>query len=102
MNRRSSMKRKLRAKSIAFFSLVILFTICMPVCAATIEVQDIEEGDFIWSTLDVDTTGLISVNAWTEGNNDDIYLYLYDETGELVASDLSTSVMSIVNCRKIY
>ena len=90
MNRRSSMERKLRIKSIVFFFLVILFTICIPVCAATIEVQDIEEGDFIWSTLDVDTTGLVSVHAWTEGNNNDIYLYLYNETGVLVAKDLTS------------
>ena len=91
MNKRSSMERKLRDKSIAFFYLVILLTIYMPVCAATIEAQDVEEGDFIWSTLDIDSTGLVSVNAWAEGNNNDIYLYLYNETGVLVASDLSTS-----------
>jgi len=86
MNKISRNKNKWITKSIALFSLGFLFSICVGIGSATIDVTDIEEGDGIWTTLDVESPGMVGVTAWTNGNgHDDITLYLYDPT-HLVAS----------------
>jgi len=86
MNEISKNKSKWIVKLIALFSLGLLFSICVGISSADIEIPDIEEGDGIWATIDVDSLGLVDVTAWTNGsNNDDIKLYLYNKT-QLVAS----------------
>ena len=86
MNEISRNKSKWIVKLIALFSLGLLFSIYVGISSADIEIPDIEEGDGIWATIDVDSPGLVDVTAWTNGsNNDDIKLYLYNKT-HLVAS----------------
>jgi hypothetical protein len=75
------------AKSIALFILGLFFSICIGISSATdIEIPDIEEGDIIYATIEVDSPGQVGVTARTNGsNNDNIKLYLYNQT-HLVAS----------------
>ena len=87
MEEKTSIKNKWIALLTALISVGLLFGIGIAVSSATIEVHDIEEGDGIWCTLEVDTAGLVSVHAWTNGSYDDIWLYLYNQTEKLVASD---------------
>jgi hypothetical protein len=88
MSEKKSIKNKWISILTALLSFGLLFSICIAVSSATIEVPDIEEGDGIWCTLDVETVGLVSAHTWTNGSgHDEIGLYLYNQTGDLVASD---------------
>ena len=88
MSEKTSIKNKWISILTALLSFGLLFSICIAVSSATVEVPDIEEGDGIWCILDVETVGLVSVHAWTNGSGyDNIGLYLYNQTGEQVASD---------------
>ena len=87
MNKISRNKNKWIVKLIALFSFGLLFSICVSISSADIEIPDIEEGDGIWATIDVDSPRSVDVTAWTNGNNNDnIKLYLYNQT-HLVAID---------------
>jgi len=79
-------KSKRIAKLISLFSLGLLFTISVGIGSTDIEIPEIEEGDGIWAIVNVDSQGQVGVAARTNGsNNDDIKLYLYNQT-RLVAS----------------
>ena len=79
-------KSKRIAKLISLFSLGLLFTISVGIGSTDIKIPEIEEGDGIWAIVNVDSQRQVGVAAWTNGsNNDDIKLYLYNQT-RLVAS----------------
>ena len=89
-------KSKWIAKLIALFSFGLLFNICVGISSADIEIPDIEEGDIICATIDVDSPGLVDVTAWTNGKNyDDIKLYLYNQTDLVVRADGYNDQVSI-------
>jgi hypothetical protein len=67
----------------------LLFSISIPnVRANTLEQLDFEEGDAVWYDLIVSAAGPVGVNAWTDSTseNDNVYLYLYDQTGKEVTN----------------
>jgi hypothetical protein len=49
---------------------------------------DIAEGNAVWYDLIVSAAGAVGANAWTDGTseNDNVYLYLYDQTGKEVTN----------------
>jgi hypothetical protein len=82
--------------SIIIVTMLLFFIICVGASSATIEMLNIEQGDFIWGTINVNTPGLVSVNAWTNGSGSDkIGLYLYNQTGNIVASKIDYHQTSI-------
>src|SRR3972149_8072436 len=70
------------------FSLVLLLGMVKNGIAATASTSDIAEGDAAWYELTVGSTGVVDVNAWTDGSteDDDIYISLYDPTVKEVSS----------------
>ncbi len=68
----------------------MLFSIYVSASSADIGTPNIEQGDGIWGTINVDTPGLVSVNAWSTSPTtccDDILLNLYNQTGKVVDSN---------------
>jgi hypothetical protein len=62
------------------------------VAAATIDLPNIEAGDAVWCDVTVESLGLVSVNAWTNGSGyDDLELFLYDPAGSELTSDWGSS-----------
>ena len=96
MDEISRNKSKWIAKLIALFSFGLLFSICVGISSADIEFPNIEEGDSICATIDMDSTGLVDVTAWTNGgNNDDIKLYLYNQTSLIASASGSWDQVSV-------
>ncbi len=92
MNKNSWIKKVL-IKIRPMLAFVILFSIYVSVSSATVDVPNIEQGDGIWGTINVDTPGLVSVNAYDApfDPNDRISLKLYNQTGDLVDSNYGST-----------
>ena len=58
------------------FSLVLLLGMVKNGIAATASTSDIAEGDAAWYELTVGSTGVVDVNAWTDGSTEDDDIYI--------------------------
>ena len=89
MKENFSIKYKWMRMLTAIFTFGLVLSICIGISSATIDLEGIVEDDFVGYNLDVNSTGLVSVSAWTNVSSDQIDLFLYNETGVLVDSHLS-------------
>ncbi len=78
--------------------LALLFSVSFPTANAnTVEQLNVEEGDAVWYDLTVSSTGVVGVNAWTDGTtgSDYVYIYLYNPAGAQVDKDSGYNKASI-------